>query len=198
MITTTKTTTPRPRKNLRWLRTRLRSRRRPPPPALCRPSRAAAATRRLPPPRRFPRLRLPGPDEKISTPAMSEAAARDAGPTPRTTRHGAALTSGSSVHAANRPIPPQCGSIRFRLALCTYDQWDVRVVRLTKSRSRKIPTRKRHPSLWAGGANQCDIRTWKNDNAYVARALTRLHGRVMRMILHDGARSLAAPRVQRL
>ena len=46
---------------------------------------------------------------------------------------------------ACRPISPQWGSIRFRLALRTYAQWGLRVVSLTKSR--KIPTRKyhRHP-----------------------------------------------------
>ena len=50
----------------------------------------------------------------------------------------------SKVHVVSRSIPPLWGSIRFRLALHTYDAppWGARVVldRLTKPR--EIPTRK--------------------------------------------------------
>ena len=56
----------------------------------------------------------------------------------------------AKVHAVSRPTPPRWRSIRFRLALRTYNAppWGVRVVpdRLTKSR--KIPTRKILPFLF--------------------------------------------------
>ena len=43
------------------------------------------------------------------------------------------------VRVASRSIPPQCGPVRFSLALRTYAPWGVHVVSLTKSR--KIPAR---------------------------------------------------------
>ena len=67
------------------------------------------------------------------------------------------------VRVASRSIPPQWGSIRFRLLACTYAQWGciVRVGELTKSR--KMPTRNVLPLVFVGrastlAATACSVR----------------------------------------
>ena len=67
----------------------------------------------------------------------------------------AALVTTAKVRVPGRSVPPRWGSIRFRLALRTYNPppWGVRVVSLTKSR--KIPTRKMLPLFFVTTAKDC-------------------------------------------
>ena len=51
------------------------------------------------------------------------------------------LTEDQRVRAASRSIPPPWGSIRFRVAPRTYASWGCIVRVVTRTKSRKIPTR---------------------------------------------------------